>query len=64
MPPLRRIISRKGRRPFRLWSWKVNKENVLEDGNYGNRSPIFIQILLRHIVFRHFVSLYLALVGI
>ena len=31
---------------------------------YIRESPIFIQILLRHIIFRHFVSLYLALIGI
>jgi hypothetical protein len=29
---------------------------------YGNRLPIFIQIL-RRIIFRHFVSVYLALIG-
>ena len=54
---------RGGRRPERSIPQGDDKIRD-EETAYGNRSPIFIQILLRHIIFRHFVSFYLALIRI
>jgi hypothetical protein len=43
---------------------RYSPSHSIEQVEASRGSPILIQIFLRHIIFHHFVSLYLALIGI